>query len=245
MTPTSQIKLSDNGLSSTVAWGYESVVLCAGRQYFGDRCGSGLAKPFSRIRFADTSGRPCATGGSSDGLYIVPAFVGLGAPHWDDRARGLLTGLTRGSKMGHLARAVIESIAYQIRDVFDVMQSETDSSLNMLLVDGGGTRNEHLMQFQADILGVTVQRNNTPELSAMGAAYLAGLCVRIWSSTDEITQLSRSVNQFEPRLASSERARLLDGWQEAVARTKLHPEGCIITFFCLRISFRSHDCVTS
>jgi glycerol kinase len=159
---------------------------------------------------------------STEGIYVVPALVGLGAPYWDANARGLITGLTHGSKVEHVARAVIESIAYQIRDVFDVMQSETDDDLTILLVDGGGTRNDQLMQFQADILGVAVQRNNTSELSAMGAAYLAGLCVGVWSSIEDIAQLNRSIDLFEPRLSTSERAHLYKGWQQAIARTRLH-----------------------
>ena len=138
---------------------------------------------------------------STDGVYLVPAFVGLGAPHWDDAARGLVSGLTRGSTLAQLSRAAVESIAYQVRDVFDVMQAASGGSLRVLLADGGVTRNAQLMQFQADILGVPVQRNNTPELSAMGAAYLAGLATGVWASTDEIAALPRSVDRFEPRMA--------------------------------------------
>ena len=128
----------------------------------------------------------------------MPAFVGLGAPHWDDAARGLVSGLTRGSTVAQLSRAAVESIAYQVRDVFDVMQAASGGSLRVLLADGGVTRNAQLMQFQADVLGVPVQRNNTPELSAMGAAYLAGLATGVWDSTDEIAALPRSVDRFEP-----------------------------------------------
>ena len=222
MTPTRQIKKSESGLSATVAWGFENVtyalegnisVTGAAVDWLSSLLGIGSPSKVAEL---------AAQVHSTDGVYVVPALVGLGAPHWDDHARGLITGLTRGSKVEHVARAVIESIAYQIRDVFDVMQAETDDDLTRLLVDGGGTRNAQLMQFQADILGVAVQRNNTPELSAIGAAYLAGLCVGIWSSTDEIAHLKRSLDLFEPRLSDSERTQLYDGWQEAVARTKLH-----------------------
>ena len=117
----------------------------------------------------------------------------------------------------------MESIAYQVRDVFDVMQAASGGSLRVLLADGGVTRNAQLMQFQADIVGVPVQRNNTPELSAMGAAYLAGLATGVWDSTDEIAALPRSVDRFEPQLAASERERLYHGWQEALARATLRP----------------------
>ncbi len=160
---------------------------------------------------------------TTEGVYLVPAFVGLGAPHWDDAARGLVSGLTRGSSLAQLSRAAVESIAYQVRDVFDVMQSASGGALRVLLADGGVTRNAQLMQFQADILGVPVQRNNTPELSAMGAAYLAGLATGVWSSTDEIAALPRSVDRFEPQLPTAGRERLYGGWQEALARATLRP----------------------
>ena len=153
----------------------------------------------------------------------MPAFAGLGAPHWDDQARGLISGLTRGSTLAQLARAAIDSIAYQVRDVFEAMQSSAGGALSVLMVDGGVTRNEQLMQFQADILGVPVQRNDTAELSAMGAAYLAGLAVGCGRPPTEIAALPRSIARFEPTMAANERARLVAGWQDAVARTTLHP----------------------
>ena len=121
----------------------------------------------------------------------MPAFVGLGAPHWDPDARGLLTGLTRGSTAGHLARATLESIAYQVRDVFDMMQLETDTPLKVLLADGGASANDTLMQFQADILGCPVLRSTSSDISALGAAYLAGLTIGVWTSENEIQALPR------------------------------------------------------
>ena len=153
----------------------------------------------------------------------MPAFVGLGAPHWDEAARGLISGLTRGSSLALLARATIDSIAYQVRDVFEVMQAASGGALRVLLADGGVTRNAQLMQFQADILGLPVQRSNTPELSAMGAAYLAGLAVAVWDSTDEIAALPRSVDRFEPSLGQEQREHLYQGWRDALARAMLRP----------------------
>jgi glycerol kinase len=153
------------------------------------------------------------------GVYLVPAFVGLGAPHWNDAARGLITGLTRGATAAHLARATLESIAYQIRDVFDVMQREAGADLHLLLVDGGASRNNMLMQFQADIIGCPVQRNLSADVSALGAAYLAGLAVGLWPSEAAIAALPRPHDRFEPRMPTSEREALYSGWQEAVART--------------------------
>jgi glycerol kinase len=123
--------------------------------------------------------------------------------------------------MAQLACAAVEAIAYQVRDVFDVMQAASGGSLRVLLADGGVTRNAQLMRFQADILGVPVQRNDTPELSALGAAYLAGLAGGVWTSTDEVAALPRSVVRFEPEMAAGERQRLYEGWREALARAVL------------------------
>ena len=223
MSPTAQRVDSDRGLASTIAWGLGSTVYAlegniyvtgAAVQWMADFIG--LEGPGKVAKLAETVP-------DTEGVYLVPAFVGLGAPHWDDSARGMLTGLTRSSSLAQAARAVIESIAYQVRDVFDEMQSATGGALRVLMADGGVTRNVQLMQFQADILGVPVQRNNTPELSAMGAAYLAGLAVGVWSSTDEIEALPRSVDRFEPGIDTAERERLYSGWREAVARTMYRP----------------------
>lgn len=153
------------------------------------------------------------------GVYLVPAFAGLGAPHWDDHARGLLCGLTRGSTTAHVARATVDSIAYQVRDVFDAMRTEARAPLPELLADGGASGNDRLMQFQADILGCPVIRSRSADLSAGGAAWLAGLAVGVWTSLDEIERIPRAVDRFEPRMPDEERKRLLAGWQDAVFRT--------------------------
>ena len=221
MMPTPRRLEAAGGLASTIAWGLDAIVYAlegniyvtgAAVQWVADF--AGLANPGAVADMA-------AGCQSTDGVYLVPAFVGLGAPHWDDAARGLVSGLTRGSTLAQLSRAAVESIGYQVRDVFDVMQAASGGSLRVLLADGGVTRNAQLMQFQADILGVPVQRNNTPELSAMGAAYLAGLATGVWGSTDEIAALPRSVDRFEPRMAHVEREHLHDGWREALARATL------------------------
>ena len=154
---------------------------------------------------------------------MVPAFVGLGAPHWRPEARGLLTGLTRGSGPAQVARATLESIAYQVRDVFVAMQGDAGIELEFLLADGGASRNDQLMQFQADIIGRPVLRSTSTDVSALGAVYLAGLAVGVWPSLDEIAALPRARDRFEPQLTPSERAELIGGWQQAVARATL---GC-------------------
>jgi glycerol kinase len=160
----------------------------------------------------------------SGGVYLVPAFVGLGAPYWNDAARGLISGLTRGSTAAQLARATIEAIAYQIRDVFDVMQAEAGTDLGVLLADGGASRNRMLMQFQADVIGRPVLRSASAEASPLGAAYLAGLGVGVWQTLDEIAELPRPRERFEPLMPATERAALHAGWQAAVARTTLGTE---------------------
>jgi glycerol kinase len=158
------------------------------------------------------------------GIYLVPAFVGLGAPHWNDAARGLISGLTRGSTAAHLARATLDAIAYQVRDVFDVMQAEAGAELTALLADGGASRNNMLMQFQSDIIGRPVLRSTSAEASPLGAAYLAGLATGIWRTLDDIAALPRPRERFEPRLAEQDRAALYAGWQSAVARATLGTE---------------------
>jgi glycerol kinase len=148
-------------------------------------------------------------------------LAGLGAPYWKDSARGLITGLTRGSTAAQVARATQESIAYQVRDVFETMQAEAGMPLQVLLVDGGPTRNQALMQFQADILGVPVLRSLASDVSALGAAYLAGLTVGVWASEAEIAALSRPHVRYEPAMDDAQRERLVAGWTDAIGRVLL------------------------
>ena len=221
MTPTVTPIASQSGLATTVAWAQESgptyalegniYVTGAAVEWLGQLLG--LADGVNEIELM------AADVADSGGAYFVPAFVGLGAPHWSDSARGLMTGLTRGTTSAHLARATLESIAYQIRDVFDVMQAEAGTELQMLLADGGPSRNDLLMQFQADIIGCPVVRSASPVVSALGAAYLAGLAIGVWGSEDEIASLPRGQERFEPRMARIEREHLYGGWRDAVART--------------------------
>jgi len=154
------------------------------------------------------------------GVYVVPAFVGLGAPHWDGYARGTIVGLTRGSNRAHIVRATLESIAYQTRDVVEVMMQDAGLTLHALRVDGGATRNDWLMQFQADILGVPVQRPATTETTALGAAYLAGLATGYWQSQDQIATQWAVERTFEPRMSVDQREALYRDWQRAVERSK-------------------------
>lgn len=223
MTPLSEIVVSQHGLSTTIGWAdfapvhaLEGNIYVTGASVQWLRDLLGLKETAAVANLADTVDSP-------EGVYFVPAFVGLGAPHWNDNARGLVTGLTRGSDRAHLARAVIESIAYQIRDVFDVMATESPSGLAVLLADGGASRNDTLMQFQADILGTPVVRNNSTVLSALGAAFLAGQTIGVWASRDDIAALPRQTDRFDPRMSPSARKDAYDGWKHAVSRTTLRP----------------------
>ena len=157
---------------------------------------------------------------SSDGVYLVPAFVGLGAPHWDPYARGAIFGITRGTTGAHIARATLESIAFQTRDVLAAIEDESGIRLGALRADGGASRNDLLMQIQADVLGRPVVRSAVAETTALGAAYLAGLGVGVWPNLDEIANRWRSDRTFEPAMASDEREQRYAGWQRAVERAK-------------------------
>jgi glycerol kinase len=154
------------------------------------------------------------------GVVLVPAFTGLGAPHWDPQARGAIVGLTRGTNRAHLARAALEAIAYQSADVLEAMQKDSGETLAELRVDGGATANDLLMQFQADILGVPVVRPKVLETTALGAAYLAGLAVGLWPSREALAARWQADRRFEPQMERGHAQELLGQWREAVRRAK-------------------------
>jgi glycerol kinase len=154
----------------------------------------------------------------SGGVYCVPAFVGLGAPHWRPQARGIIVGLTRATTRAHLVRATLESIVYQAQDLFEAMFMDSSNIATELRVDGGAARNDFLMQFQADILGCPVLRPIDTETTALGAAYLAGLATGIFRNTSDLVKLWRVEKRFEPKMPKSDRDRLYHGWRETVAR---------------------------
>jgi glycerol kinase len=213
---------SNRGLITTVAWrvgsrkqyALEGSVFIAGAAIQWLRDGLGLIRASS-----DVDGL-AAQVPDNGGVYLVPAFAGLGAPHWDPYARGTLIGLTRGSTAAHLARATLESIAYQTADILDAMQADSGIALKELRVDGGATRSDLLMQFQADVLNVPVVRPRLLESTAMGAAYLAGLAVGYWQSTAELDAQWKPERVFEPRMSEIEREALKSTWHQAVTRSK-------------------------
>ena len=161
-----------------------------------------------------------AQAGDNGGVVVVPAFTGLGAPHWDMYARGAIFGLTRGAGRPQIVRAALESIAYQCRDLADALTADTGISLRSLRVDGGASANNFLMQFQADMLGCEVLRPAVRETTAVGAAFLAGMAAGIWNSTEEIRRQWRLERRFCPSLEKGEQQRLIGRWHDAVKRSR-------------------------
>ena len=153
------------------------------------------------------------------GVYFVPAFAGLGTPHWDQDARGLIIGLTRGTGKAHIARAAVESIAFQTADLLAAMNADSKADLTELRVDGGATRNNALLQFQADILRIPVVKSKTAETTALGAAYLAGLAVGVWLSKNELAEHWQANGRYEPQMRASDANVLMQRWHEAVQRS--------------------------
>jgi glycerol kinase len=154
-------------------------------------------------------------------VYFVPAFVGLGTPYWDSEVRGSIFGLTRGSSRSHLIRATLESVAYQTKDVLDVMERDSGIELKTLRVDGGMVRNNFLMQFQSDMLHVQVERPLVQETTALGAAYLAGLAVGYWANKEDIAQNWQLDKAFKPEMAAEDAQRYYAGWQKAVEAARV------------------------
>jgi glycerol kinase len=209
---------SKNGLLTTLAWGVDGKVEYAleGSIFVTGSAVQWLRDGLGFFNSAPESEAMATAVSSSDGVYMVPAFVGLGAPYWDDKARGAIVGLTRGTTKEHITRATLESIAYQTRDVLRAMEIDSGIKLAELKVDGGAVKNNFLMQFQSDILGVPVDRPVVQETTALGAAFLSGLAVGFWKSTDEVTNNWKLDNRFEPVLPANEREALYKGWQTAV-----------------------------
>ena len=213
---------SKNGLLTTIAWrtggkteyALEGSVFIAGAGVQWLRDGLGIIGSAAETEALATSVS------DNHGVYFVPAFVGLGAPHWDMDARGAIVGLTRGASRAHVARASLEAMAYQTRDVVECMQRDSGIKAKELRVDGGATRNDFLCQFQADILGIPVVRPVITETTALGAAYLAGLAVGFWKSEKEIAGQWQEEKRFEPKMKKSQRDKLYAGWQEAVSRVR-------------------------
>ncbi|MGR7921307.1 glycerol kinase GlpK [Zobellella denitrificans] len=212
---------SSHGLLTTLAVGAKGEVNYAleGSVFMGGATIQWLRDELGLIREADDTGYFAEKVKDSNGVYLVPAFVGLGAPYWDPYARGTLVGLTRGVNRNHIIRAALEAVAYQSRDVLEAMQEDSGLKLAALKVDGGAVANDFLMQFQSDITNARVVRPRQTETTAMGAAFLAGLAVGVWQSTDELADKFAVDKEFKPQMDKDTRATLYRGWQKAVARS--------------------------
>ncbi|MDD2237564.1 MAG: glycerol kinase GlpK, partial [Kiritimatiellae bacterium] len=218
---------SENGLLTTLAWGVEGTVDYAleGSVFVAGAVVQWLRDELGLIRDAADTEYFAGKVPDTNGVYLVPAFTGLGAPYWDMYARGILTGITRGTNRDHLVRAALEAVAYQSADVLRLMADEAGAPLREVRVDGGAGANNFLMQFQADVLGVPVLRPEITETTARGAACLAGLAVGLWKNRTELAALWRLERCFEPQMEPAHRQALLEGWRQAVARARGNPSG--------------------
>lgn len=211
---------SKQGLLTTIAWGLDGKVEYAleGSVFIAGAAIQWLRDGLKMIDSAPDSEYYAGKVEDTDGVYVVPAFAGLGAPYWDMYARGAMFGLTRGTSKEHIIRATLDSLAYQTKDVLDAMQKDSKIELNALRVDGGACANNLLMQFQSDILGTDVQRPQVIETTALGAAYLAGIAVGFYKK-GQISQNWMVDRSFEPSMTPATRKKLYSGWQKAVERT--------------------------
>ena len=220
MNTGSRPVFSQNGLLTTIAWGLDGQVTYAleGSIFVAGAAIQWLRDEMRLIDSAADSEYMATKVPDSNGCYVVPAFTGLGAPYWDQYARGTVVGITRGVNKYHLIRATLESIAYQTRDVLQVMEEDSQIDLGTLKVDGGACANNFLMQFQSDIIGVPVQRPRCIETTALGAAYLAGLAVGFWQSREDILQNGQVERTFLPQMDEEQRKIRIAGWNKAVKR---------------------------
>jgi glycerol kinase len=209
---------SEHGLLTTIAWGLNGKVEYAleGSIFVAGSAIQWLRDGLRMLKNAKDSEEYATKVASTDGVYVVPAFVGLGTPYWDSDVRGAVFGLTRGTSKEHFVRATLESLAYQTKDVLSAMEADSGIVLKKLRVDGGAVKNNFLMDFQSDLLNVSVERPIVNETTALGAAYLAGLAVGYWESQEEIAKQWAVDRKFEPTMEEENRAELYDGWKKAV-----------------------------
>jgi len=215
-------QLSKNNLLTTIGYGINGKVYYAleGSIFVAGSSIQWLRDGLQMLQKASDSEDAAKRSTSDDEVYVVPAFVGLGAPYWDQAARGSMFGLTRGTTKEDIIKATLQSIAYQVRDIIDTMQDDTGIQIPVLKVDGGAANNEYLMQFQTDILNVPIQRAGNLETTALGAAFLAGLAVGYWKDTDEIREFYEAGKIFEAEMPEERREKLYTGWKKAVKATQ-------------------------
>ena len=213
---------SENGILTTIAWKLngETKYALEGSVFMGGACVQWLRDQLKLIKESGETEK-CAINAKTDlGVYVVPAFVGLGAPYWDDECKGAIFGLTRGTTKNHLIRATLNSIAYQVKDVMEVMQKDGNIHIDELKVDGGAINNKYLMQFQADILQTKILLPSTSETTALGVAYLAGLGSKYWLSLDEIKKIHQYKDTYVPKMSKEEVDKKYEVWKKAVAATR-------------------------
>jgi glycerol kinase len=222
-------KQSNNRLLTTVAWQRDNKLEYAmeGSVFVAGSIVQWLRDGLAIIRSSEEVEALALSVPDNGDVYVVPAFTGLGAPHWDPHARGAIVGITRGTKAGHIARAALESIAYQVADLLDAMQEDSGIPIKELRVDGGAARNDTLLQFQADLLGIKVVRPAITETTSLGAAFLAGLAVGFWKDMDEIQTQWKVGKEFHPRMSAKQVEKLRNRWHQALGRAKgwTDPEG--------------------
>ncbi|AVP36957.1 glycerol kinase [Staphylococcus felis] len=214
---------SENGLLTTIAYGIDGKVLYAleGSIFVSGSAIQWLRDGMRMINSAPQSEDYAKRVDSTEGVYVVPAFVGLGTPYWDSDARGAIFGLTRGTEKEHFIRATLESLCYQTRDVLEAMEQDSGIKVNNLRVDGGAVKNNFLMQFQADLVDITVERPEINETTALGAAYLAGIAIGFWKDKSDIQKNWKLEKSFDPDMTDDERTKLYKGWKKAVEATQV------------------------
>jgi glycerol kinase len=222
MNTGTKVHQSQNGLLSTIAWGLNGRVTYAleGAVFVAGTAVKWMRDTVEWVGTAAETEHYAMSLPSSEGVYVVPAFVGLGTPYWDEQVRGAIFGLTANSSRAHLVRATLESVAYQVKDVLDAMSADAGLSIPALRVDGGMVQNNFLMQFQSDLLRIQVERARVQETTALGAAYLAGLAVGYWNDEEDIARHAGVDTVFEPELLAEEAAAQYAGWKRAVAAAR-------------------------
>ena len=213
---------SEHGLVTTIAWGYGGKVYYAleGSIFIAGAAVQWLRDELHMIDDARDTEYLAGKVKDTNGCYVVPAFTGLGAPYWDQYARGAIVGLTRGVNKCHVIRATLESMAYQVSDVLEAMKQDSGAAMDSLNVDGGASKNDLLMQIQSDLIDAEVKRPSYVETTAMGASYLAGLAVGYWKDMDEVRENHEIEKVFRPEITQEEREEKMDGWKKAVACTR-------------------------
>ena len=218
---------SDNNLLTTIAYGLDGKINYAleGSIFVSGSAIQWLRDSMKMVKTAEESEKAALASKSEDEVYVVPAFTGLGAPYWDSEARGAVFGVTRGTNKKDFIKATLQSLAYQTRDVVDTMQIDSGIEIPTLRVDGGASNNDYLLQFQADILGIKIERSQTLETTSMGAAFLAGLAVGYWKDVDELKDIFVVGKTFESKMEESKRKKLYQGWKRAVKATQVFAHG--------------------